>query len=569
MEDSKILKIVDKFKFIYDKLGINYPAMRTILKLKLLMDNRRVPTIYNDGENKNKKNTFKKSLLLYGLMGVFLMAFIFIPSPMVVKMSINIGAIMFLIMSTMIADFSSVLLDIRDKNILNTKPLDPKTINAAKTTHILIYIASIAGVIAGPTLIGGLIKYKFEFFIIFFFEIILLSLFTIFITSILYYFILKIFDGEKLKDIINYFQIALSIVLALGYQIIPRVFDITSANMNFEIKWWSYLLPPVWFAAPYSLIIEHNTGRQYVLLSIMCVVIPIIIFGIYYKFIIPYFEENLQKLDSSTSKKGSIEEVKGVRSKRYASIFSRDKIENVFFRFSINMISTERKLKLKLYPALAFAAIFPFLMLIGFFSKYESVSQAFNEFSKGNYYFSIYLSVFMLMANVYLLSQSEKYKGSWIYMVLPIDNPGKIQKGVLKGFTLRYIFPVFLSVCAIFLIICGLRILPDTIVIFLSMLILIVVMQSIYKKELPFYKDFQSDGATSFAAVILSSALTGVLFGSHKLIRSFIKYNFAIYIYMGILIIINIILWKSMFNINWNKIQQNDVEESYENVSKA
>lgn len=170
MEDSKILKLVDRFKFIYDKLGINYPAMRTILKLKLLMDNRRVPTIYNDRENNDKKNAFKKSLFLYGLMGLFLMALIFIPSPMVVKMSINIGAIMFLIMSTMISDFSSVLLDIRDKNILNTKPLDSKTINAAKTTHILIYITSIAGgAIAGPTLIGGLIKYKFEFFIIFFF----------------------------------------------------------------------------------------------------------------------------------------------------------------------------------------------------------------------------------------------------------------------------------------------------------------------------------------------------------------------------------------------------------------
>ncbi|APC80512.1 hypothetical protein [Clostridium botulinum] len=562
MEDSKILKFVDKFKFIYEKLGVNYASMRTILKLKLLMDNRRVPTIYKDRENENKKNTFKKSLFLYGLMGVFLAVFIFIPSPMIVKMSINIGAIMFLIMTTMIADFSSVLLDIRDKNILNTKPLDPKTINAAKTTHILIYITSIAGAIAGPTLIGGLIKYKFKFFIIFFFQIILLSFFTIFITSILYYFILKIFDGEKLKDIINYFQIVLSIVLALGYQIIPRVFDFTGVSVNFKIKWWSYLVPPVWFAAPYSLIIEHNSGREYVLLSIMCVAIPIIIFGIYYKFIVPYFEENLQKLDSSISKKGSVEEAKGVRHKGYTSIFCRDKIENVFFRFSRNMISTERKLKLKLYPTLAFAVIFPFLMLIGSFSKYESVSQAFNEFSKGNYYFSIYLSVLMLVASIELLSQSEKYKGSWIYIVLPIDNPGKIQKGALKGFIFRYIFPVFLSVCIIFLIICGLRILPDIIVMFFSMMILIVAVQSLYKKELPFYKDFQSNGEGSITTVLVSGGLTGIFFGLHKLIRNLIKYSFSIYIYIGVLIIINMILWKKIFNISWKQAQQKDEKES-------
>ncbi len=376
----------------------------------------------------------------------------------------------------------------------------------------------------------------------------------------MYYFILKIFDGEKLKDIINYFQIVLSIVLALGYQIIPRVFDFTGVNVSFEIKWWSYLVPPVWFGAPYSLILEHNTGREYVLLSIMCVAIPIIIFGIYYKFILPYFEENLQKLDSSISKKGSPEEVKGVRHKRYAYIFCRDKIENVFFRFSRNMISTERKFKLKLYPTLGFAVIFPFIMFINSFSKYESFSQAFNEFSKGNYYFSIYLSVFMLAANIELLSESEKYKGAWIYKVLPIDKPGKIQKGVLKGFILRYVFPVFLSVCIIFLVICGLRILPDTIVMLLSLLILMVVMESLYKKELPFYKDFQSNGGSSIITFIISSIVTVILFGLHKFIRGFIEYNFAIYIYMGILIIINIILWKSMFNISWNQIQRNDVQ---------
>ncbi|WP_251861471.1 ABC transporter permease [Clostridium sp. Marseille-Q2269] len=555
MEDFKILKLVDKFKFIYDKLGVNYTSMRTILKLKLLMDNRRVPTIYKDKENENKKNTFIKSLLLYGLMGIFLAVFIFIPSPMIVKMSINIGAIMFLIMSTMIADFSSVLLDLGDKNILNTKPIDQRTINAAKTTHILIYITSIAGAIAGPTLIAGVIRYKFKFFIIFFFQIILLSFFTIFITAILYYFILKIFDGEKLKDIINYFQIVLSIVLALGYQIIPRVFDINGVNMNFEIKWWSYLVPPVWFGAPYSLIIEHNTGIQYVLLSIMCVVIPIIIFGIYYKFIVPYFEENLQKLDSSTSKKGTIEEDKGLRKKRYACIFCRDKIENIFFRFSRNMISTERKLKLKLYPTLAFAVIFPFIMMIGSFSKYKSVSKALNKFSKGNYYFGIYLAVFMLVAGIELLSQSEKYKGSWIYMVLPIESPGKIQKGVLKGFILRYISPVFFSICIVFLIMCGLRILPDIIVMFFSMLILIVVIQNLYKKELPFYKDFQSNAGNSFTTVILSAAITGIFFGLHKLIRSFTEYNFAIYVYIVILILVNIILWKKLFNRRWEQVQ--------------
>lgn len=51
-------------------------------------------------------------------------------------------------------------------------------------------------------------------------------------------------------------------------------------------------------------------------------------------------------------------------------------------------------------------------------------------------------------------------------------------------------------------------------------------------------------------------------FGLHKLIRSLIKYSFSIYIYIGVLIIINMILWKKIFNISWKQAQLEDAQES-------
>ncbi len=56
------------------------------------------------------------------------------------QMSITYAMIIFMIMTSMISDFSSVLLDIRDRTILSTKPITAKTINAAKFMHILIYL---------------------------------------------------------------------------------------------------------------------------------------------------------------------------------------------------------------------------------------------------------------------------------------------------------------------------------------------------------------------------------------------------------------------------------------------
>ena len=70
----------------------------------------------------------------------------------------------FFVMTTMISDFSSVLLDIRDSNIHYPKPIDRQTISAAKLIHIIIYLSRLTGALVGPSLIAGLIINGILFF---------------------------------------------------------------------------------------------------------------------------------------------------------------------------------------------------------------------------------------------------------------------------------------------------------------------------------------------------------------------------------------------------------------------
>ena len=58
-------------------------------------------------------------------------------------------------MTSMISDFSSVLLDIRDSNILYPKPIDRKTVSAAKLIHIIIYLSLLTVALVRPSLIAG------------------------------------------------------------------------------------------------------------------------------------------------------------------------------------------------------------------------------------------------------------------------------------------------------------------------------------------------------------------------------------------------------------------------------
>ena len=156
MNDFTFLKFLDKFQSVYRKFGVDYGTMRLILKVKLTMGERRVPTIMNDNRNEDKgKNKFMKSLLFYGIMGLFIGMFTFLPINKMYVYTMVFSMFMFLILTVFISDFSSVLLDVRDKNLISTRGVDSITINAAKVTHICYYVFLISLSLGWLAIIGS------------------------------------------------------------------------------------------------------------------------------------------------------------------------------------------------------------------------------------------------------------------------------------------------------------------------------------------------------------------------------------------------------------------------------
>lgn len=322
MKDFKTLLILDKFQFIFLKMGIDYKIMRKILHIKLTMDERKVPTVFNQASHKKKpkqKNGYIKSLWIYALFGLMLIPFIGFGQNFLFQMSIAYAMIIFIIMTSLISDFSSVLLDVRDSSILSTKPITPKTINAAKFMHICIYLTYLTIAITAIPLLVGLIKQGILFFILTVLELILINFFIVVLTAILYIVILRFFDGEKLKDIINYVQIGLSLMLMISYQVLIRSFEFVNLDFVLEFHWWSVFLIPMWFAAPYELILNGDNSLFTVVYCLFSIIIPIISIWLYVKMILT-FERNLQKLlNTSKSKKRKEESPKRIFLKNHLS----------------------------------------------------------------------------------------------------------------------------------------------------------------------------------------------------------------------------------------------------------
>lgn len=552
MKEFKVLKFLDRFKFAFDKWGVDYKVMRRILQLKLIMDGRRVPTVMaNHKEDEKEKNFFLRALLSYGLVGFIVMMLVISPVSLFPKMSFAFGMIIFMIMTTMISDFSSVLLDIKDKNILMSKPIDSKTINTAKVIHIFIYLFTIAMVIAGPALIAGGIKHGLLFALIFFLDMILISCFIIFLTSLLYTLILNFFDGEKLKDIINYVQIILSITLIIGYQFVGRMFDVFTYDVVFDPKWWTYLIPPAWFSAPFQIFLSKDYSNHYIYLSVLSVVIPIIALIIHVKIVIPYFEKNLSKLNNNSAKKSRFIDLKGNIGRIMAKMLCFDRMENIFFRFTQNMVSNERKLKLRIYPNMAFASVMPLIIIFRNFDNGNSFSEVVAEIAKGKSYLAIYITVLLLSNLVLMLSTSENFKGAWIYKVLPIETPEPIFKGALKGFLMKYVIPVYLIPSLLFLFVYKFEILIDTVVMLLNLILLSIIIFRAVSKQLPFCRNFNYVQENTILPLIVSLGFCGISTAIHWGLKS-IKYGMLAY--SVVLLIIIVFLWRKSFNFRWKDI---------------
>jgi len=544
MRDFKTLKFLDLFRSVFERFGIQYSLMRKILAIKLTMDARKVPTIFSQQAKKKKpeENGFIKSLWIYALLGIMLIPVVTFGENYFFQMSLFFGIVMFLVMTSMISDFSTVLLDLRDKGILQTKPVDKRTINMAKTIHICIYLLFLTAALTALPLIVGTIRHGILFLLLTVLQLLLLDVFIVVLTALIYYYILRFFDGEKLKDIINYVQIGLSLSIAVGYQILARSFSLVDIDIVFNVSWWQFFIPPIWFGASFELILNDNLDDYIILFSVLAVLGPILSFIIYNR-MMPAFERNLQKLANNS---GESRYKKQGWKNWAANLLCRSREEKVFFRFADNMMRNEREFRLKVYPSLGLAMIMPFVFLFNQlqFSSYEQLSIS-------KWYLTAYMVNLIIPGAVNMLKYSGKYKGAWIYRTLPIQASSSLYSAVLKVFLLNLFMPVYLLLSIFFVWIFGIKVVPHLLIVLAASLLYTVICTFTLKDTLPFSESFEDMQASSSIKMIAAFLLIGIFIGVHFLVSLI---PFGEYLYLVFLTAASVMAWKLAHRSWWSQV---------------
>jgi hypothetical protein len=531
MNEFLSLKILDSFKKIFKLFGINYEVLRIILKTKLTLDLRRAPAINTNNRRKDEEQTsILKGYLLHLIFGVFLAFFIYFMKDEMIRMMYFSGAFFFMTTMYLISDFSFVLLDTKDKNILLTKPLDSRTVSLSKVLHILIYMFRLNAFIAGPSLAAMVMSNGPLVIPIFLFEILMMDLIIFLVTAFIYLLVLRFFDGELLRNIINVIQILLTIVVTVGYQIAVRMIDFTSLqDVKYIFNTTHYFNPILWFGAPFEIVFHGGESYLYVFTALI-IIVPAASFA-YYLALSKKMERLLLKLEGEGRERPAKHRIE----KLVGFIINRNEVSKQAFHFSNAMFRSDRSLKLKIYPALSTGILLPVLMIFNMRMRGQQLE------ATGYEYLYLYFNLIMFPTIYYLVNYSSAWKGSYIFASSGFNNMENVYRGLMRSMACRFFIPLIILNGVIYTIIFRFRFTMDIITLLMAGIAIMPFIGKIYL-SVPFSMPIdESNQKDTFGKFLLSLGIVGVLAVLHFFSHSV---TMGTGIYLAVLLAVILTGWK-------------------------
>ncbi|WMJ78911.1 MULTISPECIES: hypothetical protein [unclassified Sedimentibacter] len=526
------LKILDNFKGLFGRLGIDYEMMRIILNTKLLLDSRKAPVISGQNKKNETENpSFIKRYLLHLIFGLFLAFFIYFINDEMIRMIYFSGAMFFMTTMYLISDFSFVLLDTKDKNILMTKPVDSKAVSLAKVLHILIYMFRLNIFLAGPSLVAIVMLNGVLAIPVLLLEILFMDLLIFLVTAFIYILVLRFFDGEFLRNIINYIQILLTILVTVGYQIAIRMIDFSDLqNITYTFKVYNYLNPILWFGAPFEILFNGGDEMYLYIFVLLLIVVPVSCFIVYIK-LSKKMESLLLKLESDGGEKPLRHPIESL----VGRVLNRNEVTRQSFHFANSVIRSDRSLKLKIYPALSTGILLPVLMIFNMGVRGKGYEPL------GFEYLYLYFNLLIIPSVINLVLFSSAWKGAYIYAVTGFTDTKKMFRGILEAVVIRLFIPLMIVNSAIYIVLFKDRFAVDIVSMLIATIAIFPVLGRIYLTEFPFSRPIdESNQGKDMDKFIYSLGVIVCIVIMHVVFR---RFQMGVWIYIGLMAVLLPLSW--------------------------
>lgn len=529
------LKVLDLFKPLFNGLKVNYEKLRAILKAKLIMENRRTSAFSNSfsSQESNSKisqffqnsNFFKRGYILFLIYGLILAGLCYGAEDIKLRYTALFAVGMFLFFAGIIVDFTEVLIDTRDRDILLYKPVGEKEINLARLISLIIYVVKLALIMFGPALLVTLIKRPQEVPILLV-EVVMLSVSLVMFEYIFYYVLFKIFKNLNIKSIITTVQVLIFVVLMIGFQIFGHIVDKEMAIKIFSSEAFKYLFIPMWFTGPFELL-YGNFETINIIYTVLLIVFFIGFIAINTA-ISKDFEEILSKKNKVIINKKS-----SFLQRLTNKFFAKNDMERAGVNMVFWMKGSDEKLKFQLGSISLMIIVYPLIFYFAIFKKTQSPEAKMTLAEMSRYITLInYMSAMMSLSIWQILNYATHYKASIIHLITGNLKLNKFRDGVIKGALFAFVFvPVVLNAVIMSFLIRGAWLIDFINPIIFIMLSNIIGAKLILKK-LPFSLDvtkIKNGQKGYFFASLAAMLVTAVFSGVNALLIVF--NNQFIYLY--------------------------------------
>ncbi|MDB5197307.1 MAG: hypothetical protein JWP88_1678 [Flaviaesturariibacter sp.] len=522
---------------LYKSMGIHLPQLRSILHTKLTMDDRRASPLAQARRNKKSKPVSMATLgtmLLSALMGVFFLFAFAIGKDPQTQLTFYFSMFFFMLSATLISDFTSVLIDIRDTFIILPKPVNDRTFVLARLLHIFIHICKLVLPMSLPGIIYMGIHSGIGSAILLLFLVLLVTLFAIFFINAIYILILRFTTPEKFKNIISYFQIVFAVIMYASYQVFPRLIGkFNMENFSFTTRPGIAYYPFYWFASAWNLLHTGKGSTQTIFISLLALFVPIACLYIVVRYLAPSFNNRLAMINGSSSETAKPTAKKigttttNTYSQKLSRVFTRTAAERMGFLFTWKLMGRSRDFKMKVYPSIGYLLVYGFIM---FYGKSFSLNDFSDETSKGKILILslIYFGTLLLNMSLTQMVFSDRYKASWFYYTTPLQRPGDVILGATKAAVLKFYIPLVVLITIPALVIIGPRVLPNIILGLFNQLLIAFLTVYIGHKYFPFSTPQNNNmkGGSFLRGIMLAFAMAIVGIG-----------HFFLYAYLPVVIL--------------------------------
>lgn len=554
---NKILLLFIKvFKPLLGKSKIEFAQIEAIIETKLLIDKRRVRSFNNYSSDKKSYSDYL-AIFIYFMIGLMMTLMLLIFKQIHVGLSIYFTVFIFYIVFTLISDFSEVLFDVRDNYLILPTPISAQTLIYAKLLHLIIFLIKLYLPYLIPAIIFMGIKFGVIGVLLFIFQSFLCLIMSTLVVKISYLAFFKLFDPSGFKDLINYFQIAITILMLSAYYVGSTIFEtIDAVDFNLADNWFSALSPGVWIAGLSRWLIDGIVDHYTFITCGLAIIIPSICFVLISRIFTKGYLNKLMLLNVSNKVK-EVEFRKNEKTtlgKKLSKFFKWDNYELAGFEFSLAITGRNRTFKQRTYPLFGFIPAYLFYFMMDN-EDFETLSEKFTGIQESRYDIMIgYAILYLFALPLFHTRFSNQHKNAEIFKALPIKKPGKFIRGNLNAIIFKFGIPsVIISSIAIFWIWDWSR-WPTIITLIINGFITAVIINVWSLKTFPFSDSWEnySKGSNSVLTIFMMLIL-GIL----GLIHYFLFLKFP-YVHMGYCIVIlglAIFLYRMIGQWKWKDLR--------------